>query len=123
MFANTPVGIFEDAEIGSRLYINESTGRLLQHRNLAEQLMDFVANAHNYSPREFAEQNISCHRSTKTLNELLKTQALGLGQEWTQDIAVHHWRPDPQLLRRVDRKRMQPAYDEIRTQFGITVGT
>ena len=122
MFANTPVGIFEDAEIGSRVYINESTGRLFQHRNLGDQLMDFITSAHKYSPRVFAEKNISTFRSTRTLNDTLKCHALATGQEWTQDIAIHHWRPDPQLLSSDDRARMQPSYDDIETRFGITIG-
>jgi glycosyltransferase involved in cell wall biosynthesis len=123
MFANAPVGIFEDAEIGSRVYINESTGRFFRHHNLGDQLMDFIANAEKYSPRAFAEENISCFRSTKTLNESLKAHALAMGQEWTQDIVVHHWRPDPQLLSASDRAQMQPGYDDIRKRFGISLGT
>jgi glycosyltransferase involved in cell wall biosynthesis len=123
MFANTPVGIFEDAEIGSRVYINESTGRFLQHRNLSRQLVDFIATAHRYSPRAWAEKSISCFCSTKRLNDTLKTHALATGQTWTQDIAVHHWRPDPQLISASERALMQPSYDEIETRFGITLGT
>jgi hypothetical protein len=33
MLADTPVGLFEDAEVGSRVYLNESTGRFFQYRN------------------------------------------------------------------------------------------
>jgi glycosyltransferase involved in cell wall biosynthesis len=122
MFANTPVGIFEDAEIGSRVYINESTGRFLQSRELGKQLMDFITSAHKYSPRAFVEGNISCFQSTKTLNDMLKAHAFATSQKWTQDIAPHHWRPDPQLVSAVDRARMQPSYDDIEMRFGITIG-
>jgi glycosyltransferase involved in cell wall biosynthesis len=123
MFANTPVGLFEDAEIGSRLYINESTGRFIQYHNLSGQLMNFIATAHRYAPRAWAEKNISCFRSTNILNDTLKTHALAIGQTWTQDISVHHWRPDPQLLSADDRARMQASYDDIEMRFGITLGT
>ena len=123
MFANTPVGIFEDAEIGSRVYINESTGRYFQHRRLGEQLMDFIGNAHKYSPRAFAEQNLSCFTSTTILNDKLASHALATGQQWTQNIAAHHWRPDPQFVSADDRTRMRPSYDDIRERFGITLGT
>jgi hypothetical protein len=123
MFANTPVGMFENAQIGSSVYINESTGRFLQYRNLGEQLTDFIANAHKYSPRAFVESNFSCFQSTKTLNDTLKAHALAAGQAWTQDIAVHHWRPDPQHISTGDRGRMQPSYDDLETRFGISIGT
>jgi glycosyltransferase involved in cell wall biosynthesis len=123
MFADTPVGIYEDAEIGSRVYINECTGRFVQHRNLSRQLMDFIESSSKYSPRAWAEKNVSCFCSTKILNHTLKTHALATGHTWTQDIAVHHWRPDPQLLSTDDRERMQPTYDDIKMRFGITLGT
>ncbi len=121
MFANTPVGIFEDAEIGSRAFINETTGRFLKHRNLGRQLMDCINEAQRYSPREWAQQNISCFKSTKTLNEILKKHMLAAGLEWTQDIAVHQWRPDPQLVDSTDRARMESSYDDIQKRFGIEI--
>jgi glycosyltransferase involved in cell wall biosynthesis len=123
MFADTPVGILEDAEIGSRVYINECTGRFFEHRNLGRQLMDFIGNSWKYSPRAWVEKNVSCFCSTKILNETLKTHAIATGQTWTQDIAVHHWRPDPQLISSADRARMRPTYDDIEMRFGITLGT
>lgn len=122
MFANTPVGIFEDAEIGSRVYINEATGRFLRYNDLSTQLMDFISTAHKYSPRAFAQKNLSCFHSTTVLNERLKSHALSNGQEWTRDIAVHHWRPDPQLLYSEDRIAMQSSYDDIKNRFGVAFG-
>jgi glycosyltransferase involved in cell wall biosynthesis len=121
MFANTPVGILEDAEIGSRVFINEQTGRFLQHHNLGIQLMDFITEAQRYSPREWAEQNISCFKSTKTLNNILKKHMVAAGQEWTQDIAVLQWRPDPQLVDSKDKARIEASYDDIQRRFGIDI--
>lgn len=40
MFANTPVAVYKDAEMGSRVFVNEHTGRLLRHDHLATQLKD-----------------------------------------------------------------------------------
>lgn len=123
MFANTPVGIFDDAEIGSRVFVNEMTGRFLQYRDLAGQLMDFIETAHQYSPRSWAEKNISCFDSTRTLNDVLKTRALAAGQEWRQDIAVHNWRPNPQLVYDQDRDRLAAASEDIKIRFGLTIGS
>jgi len=123
LFANTPVGILADAEIGSRIFINPATGRLLKHRDLAGQLMDFLGEAHRYSPRQWAEQNkIGCFDSTQVLNDTLRKHALAAGQEWTQDIAAHHLRPDPQLVHPPDELRMQSAYADIEARFGIAIG-
>lgn len=122
MFANTPVGIFDDAEIGSRVFLNEFTGRFLHYRNLGGQLMDFIETAHKYSPRSWAEKNISCFHSTRILNDALKSRALAAGQEWKQDIAVHNWRPDPQLVHNQDGDRLSVAAEDLRMRFGLTIG-
>ncbi len=76
MFAGTPVGLLETAEIGSKHFINDQTGRLLRERTLGADLTDFIVNAGSYRPRQWAEQNLSCVRSTATLNEVVKKHAL-----------------------------------------------
>jgi len=123
MFANTPVGVYEDAIVGSRVFINEHTGRLFRRDSLGAQLRDFLAGAGSYEPRKWALENgLCCHGSTATLNRALRDSALATGEEWTRDIAVHHWRFDPVLLRAEDRIAFEPAYEEIRSRFGIRIG-
>ena len=123
IFANTPVGLFEDAEVGSRSFINAHTGRFLKHNDLAQQLLDFLLEAERYQPRQWALDNrIDCHGSTATLNEVLKSQALKNGEDWTQDIAPIYWGPDPLHLNPDDRDRFQPTYNDIKQRFGIDVG-
>ena len=123
LFANTPVGLYAGAEVGSRQFINAKTGRFLQHHNLAAQLLDFLAHAHEYQPRQWALDNqISCYGSSAVLNQAVKETALAAGQEWSQDLAPFHWRPDPQLIHEADRRRMRPSYDEIKQRFGIELG-
>ena len=123
MFAGTPVGVLEDAVIGSKAFINEQTGRLFRRGHVGRQMAEFLARAESFSPREWVLENgVSCHGSTRVLNELLKADALGAGEEWTEDIAVHYWRPDPLLLNAADRVRLKPAYSYIHTRFGITLG-
>lgn len=123
LFANTPVGLFADAHIGSRQFINERTGRWLQPANLAGQLLDFLANASQFSPRQWALENqISCHGSSATLNRLLREQALADGQEWTVDCAPLQWRPNPQLLHEQDRRRLQAGVAALRDRYRIELG-
>ena len=65
MFANTPVGVYEDAEMGSRVFVNEHTGRLLRHDNLAAQIKDFVESSAKYEPRRWVVENgVDCVAST-----------------------------------------------------------
>jgi glycosyltransferase involved in cell wall biosynthesis len=123
MFANTPVGMMRDAVVGSKIYINEATGRLLEPEDLGAQLTDFIQRAASYRPRDWVIQNrIDCRGSTEILNARLKEHALAGGQKWTQDLAVHHWRPDPLLLDPADRLRMQPCHDEFKNRYGLRIG-
>jgi glycosyltransferase involved in cell wall biosynthesis len=122
LFADTPAALLEDAEIGSRAFINPATGRFLKHANLAAQLADFIDKAPAYAPRMWAEQHISCFQSTRILNDHVRDHMLRAGQEWTMDLAPLYWCPDPRLVRDEDRRRLMPARQEIRDRFGLDMG-
>lgn len=122
LFADAPAAMLQEAGIGSRVFINERTGRFLDGANLARDLTDLVQNADRYSPRAWAEENISCFRSTQILNDLLKRTALERGQEWTQDIAPLQWSPDPRLVRPEDRVRFAVERADIQARFGLEIG-
>jgi glycosyltransferase involved in cell wall biosynthesis len=122
LFANTPVAILQSAEIGSRAFINPETGLFLDSSNLAAQLTQFIERAHTFSPRPWALANISCLRSTQTLNAILRDHALKEGQDWTRDIATLCWRPDPALVHKADVQGMQQARHDFKERFGLEVG-
>jgi glycosyltransferase involved in cell wall biosynthesis len=122
LFANTPAALLASAEIGSRAFINPETGVFLQDRTVAQQLTELVAGAEAFAPRLWAEANISCFHSTRTLNAVLRQHALASGGAWTQDIAPLYWRPDPALVYATDVERMQPARLDMRERFGLEVG-
>jgi glycosyltransferase involved in cell wall biosynthesis len=86
LFADTPVGLFRHARIGSRAFINAQTGRLLDRAGLAAQIERFVDEADDYSPLFWARENISCYRSQEVLNRTLRGAALGQGRPWTRDV-------------------------------------
>jgi glycosyltransferase involved in cell wall biosynthesis len=122
LFADAPASVLETAEIGSRAFINPATGRFLHDGRLAEELTELVERAGNYRPRAWAEHNISCYRSTASLNDLLRQHALADGQQWTQDLVPLCWRPDPALVRPADVEQMQAARRDMQERFGIEVG-
>lgn len=123
LFADTPVGIFEDAVIGSKMFINASTGRLLKQDRLAEQLQQFLNDSHQFRPRQWAMGNgISCLDSTRTLNDCLKSQALLQNREWTRDLAPHYWCPHPALYQESDLGWQRAECDDLEKRFGIRIG-
>src|SRR5262249_33711617 len=105
LFAGTPAAGLGNAELGSRAFLHAHPGRFLDEDRLAEQLTDFVERADSYTPRQWAVDNISCFKSTATLNSMLKRHALANGGEWTRDIVPLCWRPDPCPAFAADRER------------------
>jgi hypothetical protein len=123
MFANTPVGVYEDAEVGSRVFVNEHTGRLLRRRDLAGQLKDFVDSSAKYEPRRWVMENgVSCIASSQVLNDVLKQSALNTGGEWSEDIATLRWRPNPQYCDPCEAGRLRSSYEDIERRCNITIG-
>lgn len=122
LFADTPVGMLANAYNGSRSFINPETGVLLQHRNLAAQLADFLGRHRGFSPRRWAEANITCYRSTARLNDALKQHALQNGEAWTEDITTLCWRPDPQLAHPDEAPWLRGEWDWARTYLGVDLG-
>lgn len=121
-FANTPVGLLRGAEVGSGAFLNAETGRRLDEHNLAAELTAFLDDCERYTPRAWAEQHISCFRSSAQLNEFVKQHMLAAGQEWTCDLAPLCWRPDPCLVRPEDRQRMKIAQEDVRQRFNLEIG-
>jgi hypothetical protein len=69
-----PSAVYEDAEMGSRVFVNEHTGRLLKHDNLAAQLKDFVESSAQYEPRKWVMENgVDCVASSRTLKRGFET--------------------------------------------------
>jgi glycosyltransferase involved in cell wall biosynthesis len=122
MFADAPAAMLRDAGIGSRAFINDQTGRFLDEATLARDLAEFVRDANRYQPRAWAEQNITCWHSSQVLNDVLKSKALELGQDWTVDIAPLQWSPDPMLARSEDRPRAAVERADILERFGLEIG-
>jgi glycosyltransferase involved in cell wall biosynthesis len=122
LFADTPVGLLRNAEVGSRSFVNAATGRFLDESHFAADLAAFLAESERYAPRTWAEEHISCFRSSNILNDLLKRHALAAGEEWTRDLASLCWRPNPVLASPEDRQRMQAAHDDVRQRFNLEIG-
>lgn len=122
MFADTPVALLHGARLGSRVFINERTGRFLHEKFLARQLTQFIREAESFQPHAWAMENISCFKSTQTLNGILKDHALRQGQDWTTDLCPLNWCPDPMLVKPEDRQRMESERAAFRARYGLEIG-
>lgn len=122
LFADTPVGMFREARVGSKAFINEQTGRLLERRRLTRQLDDFIDKADSYRPREWALQHISCHVSQAVLEAHLRRAALAAGQVWTQGLLPIRKDLVPSYLSARAEAEMRPWYEDFARRYGLLLG-
>lgn len=122
LFADTPAGLYRDAYNGSRSFINDETGMLLDHADLARQLSRFLEHHASYRARAWAEANISCYRSTERMNAILKHHALDAGRDWTEDIRTLTWQPEPMLVHEADSDATRADRQWMMDEFGVQVG-
>jgi glycosyltransferase involved in cell wall biosynthesis len=118
--SDTPVGMMRDAHVGSRAYINTTTGVLFDRRHLSGQLARFLEAARDFNPRSWAVENISCHRSSARLNEVLRDDAMRRGRPWTRDIAPLFWRYfTPRYLDASDAQTLGSAAEGLHARYGL----
>jgi glycosyltransferase involved in cell wall biosynthesis len=119
-FSDTPVGMMRDAHVGSRAYINATTGVLFDRRHLSGQFARFLEESRGFKPRAWAIENISCHRSSTRLNEILRQDARRRGRPWTRDIAPLFWRYfTPRYLDASDARTLGPAAEGLLSRYGL----
>jgi glycosyltransferase involved in cell wall biosynthesis len=123
LFADTPVGLFRTARIGSRAFINPQTGVLLERRRLAEQIQHFVERSADFRPRAWALANVSCHRSRDVLNDVFRHAALREGRPWTRDLEVNQNALVPTYLTAETEEEMRPWYEDFERRYGLRLGT
>lgn len=121
LFANTPVAMMQNVHIGSRAYVNAQTGALLHADTMHLQLSEMMERSASFSPRAWAQANITSARTTEKLNGILRDYSREQGLPWTRDIAPMCWRPDPIYAQIADNERLQSAYATLQERHGVVV--
>jgi glycosyltransferase involved in cell wall biosynthesis len=123
LLAGTPVAMFRDAVIGSKIFINDKTGILLERgRSLGPQLLSALRVADSLDPRDWAARTISAEASGPLLNSALQRVARSHGERWSMDIAAFACRRFTFLYRDpASLVRLQPDYARLRDQLGVTL--
>jgi glycosyltransferase involved in cell wall biosynthesis len=119
MFANTPVAMMKSGVVGSMAHVNEHTGVLVSRAGLSRALMSLHERSGDMNPRKWAVDNISCHKSSARLNEILRAYAESVGHPWTQNIAPLCWRYVPSYVKPEDEVRLAPELDRLAREHGI----
>lgn len=118
LFANTPLGMRADAHVGSRKYVNEHTGRLLNpQRGIHRELAALLEAAPHLEPRQWAVNHLTCHHAITRLNSELKQHAAVQGRRWTRDLAAMCWNPYPGYVREKDWQELRPWYEGLHSEF------
>jgi hypothetical protein len=121
LFANTPSAVFRDARIGAKAYVNGRTGVLLDRRRMALQIERLIDNAATYSPRSWALEHVSCHRSYEVLNGWFRAEAEHAGRPWSRNLERFYQHPWPRYLSPESERRLRPWYEDFARSYGLTV--
>lgn len=86
LFADCAVGIYQDAVVGTKNYVNPSTGFLLAPGiPLHTQISKCLRLVDSLSPRTWAMSNIDSKANVAKLNKLLKYENNQRGIDWQKD--------------------------------------
>jgi glycosyltransferase involved in cell wall biosynthesis len=121
LMSGTPVAMYRDAVIGTRRYINDQTGFLLDPAApLGPQLRKALSVAPSLDPRSWASREISAEANVLRLNAELRRLALVSSQAWTQDIVPFHSRAlHFYALDDRDEQRLISHREKLRKRYGI----
>ncbi len=122
LFADTPVGLFRDARVGSKAFINDWTGRLLDRRGLSKQIVRLVEESGRFRARSWALEHISCQRSQEVLNDTLRDEARREGRPWTQDVVAMQNDLVPSYLDAETTDAMRDCNEDFTRRYGIRIG-
>ena len=121
LMADTPVAIFSNAIVGSKEYVHEDTGFLLDPRNrLSSQIREALRVCDRKRPREWARRNISARVNSQRLNELLEGESIRSSEVWTAGVEPFYCRHFEFLYySRSAEARLARFYADLRTRFGF----
>jgi hypothetical protein len=123
LLADTPVGLFRTARIGSKTFINERTGRLLDRGlGLPGQIERLVEEADDFDPRAWAMAHISCYQSQRILNTMLREDALRRGLPWTRGVWPMRNDLLPGYPAAEDEAEARPWIDDFARRYGLQIG-
>jgi glycosyltransferase involved in cell wall biosynthesis len=92
LFAGTPVGIYDNAIVGSKDYLNSTNSVMFNtHEKLSTQLVRFLESPWKLSSpadiQKWARDTISARVHSAKLNSIVKAANLSKGNNWTQDLS------------------------------------
>jgi glycosyltransferase involved in cell wall biosynthesis len=89
MLANVPTIVRDGFNYGYHYpHINPQTGAFVGEDALADAILDMIARRSQFEPRAWVMANMTCQRAAATLEQPLRSQALELGEDWTEGLAV-----------------------------------
>ena len=119
MFAGVPaVLIANNIGVNKEHFVPGVTGCLIKESELPETLRWFREHYREFSPREWAMQNISPQVSAAKLNTLLRELAHQRGEPWTRDIVAKTNCPEPRYYPDASVAEGFPTVDDILRQYG-----
>jgi hypothetical protein len=118
-FAGVPGMILRCAVGPAHSYFTPQTGKLIDEADLARELLWFRENAHTFSPREWALENISPQITTLKLEKILAEEAGRRDEPWTRGLVVKVNAPELSYMDPANAARF-PSLAELMAAYART---
>jgi glycosyltransferase involved in cell wall biosynthesis len=87
MLADVPTILREGFNYGYHYdYMNPRTGRFAKESELADAILDVLDRGSSFSPRAWVLEHMTPIHATANLEQVIRAQALALGEEWTESL-------------------------------------
>jgi hypothetical protein len=122
LLADSPVGMFENAHVGSLDFIQKTTGVRLNSRRTAQGLMELLHSQKQgrFAAREWALQHAEARLSSQVLNAIFRDNASNQQHPWTLDLlpfCLRSARPD--FIDRRHWLEAQSWHDQFEAQYNV----
>jgi glycosyltransferase involved in cell wall biosynthesis len=117
MLADVPTILRDGFNYGFRYdYINQQTGRFAKEDELADAIVDVLDRRPSFSPRQWVLEHMTPLHATANVEQVIRPQALALGEEWTHGLVAKtagldsqgYWNPE-------DRQRFSADYEFLQS--------
>ena len=89
MFAGVPCIVRDGFNYGYRYpYVNEATGVFSTEADLPDVILQMLSRSEHMSPRDWVMDHMSCERSTRILEDVIRAEAVRQGERWSEGLAV-----------------------------------
>jgi glycosyltransferase involved in cell wall biosynthesis len=124
MFAGIPCIVRDGFNYGYRYpYINDATGMFSTEAGLPDTILQMLSRSEQMKPRDWVMTHMSCERSTRILEETIRTETVKDGGRWSEGLVPRVcFLSSQEYLNAEDAQRFTEDYQYLTSQLRVPAG-